>query len=133
MNSLYSWYSELIKPPFAPPAWIFGLVWTILYIIIIATFGYVFYLLITKKIKFSIALPFILNIIFNLAFTPIQFGLKNLTLASLDVLLVLITLAWALIGIKKVSPIIAYLNIPYFLWVCFATVLQISVTYLNFR
>lgn len=78
-----------------------------------------------------IALPFILNLVFNLIFTPIQFGLKNNLLAALDISLVLITLVWAMIAIYKYVPWITYIQIPYLLWVCFATVLQFSVTWLN--
>jgi tryptophan-rich sensory protein len=130
----YQWYKELIKPSWAPPSWIFGPVWSVLYVIIFITFGFIFYKAFTGKISWFIALPFILNLIFNFAFTPIQFGLKNNFLAMIDILLVLITLIWALVSILKIYPEfswIVYLNIPYFLWVLFATVLQITITYLN--
>lgn len=84
-----------------------------------------------KKIRPKIALPFILNLIFNLAFTPIQFGLKNNLLAAADILLVLATLIWAIVAIRPRIKWVAYLQIPYLLWVSFATVLQLTVTYLN--
>jgi len=130
----YQWYKELIKPSWAPPSWIFGPVWSVLYVIIFITFGFVLYKAFTHKISWLITLPFILNLIFNFAFTPIQFGLKNNFLAMIDILLVLITLIWALVSILKIYPEfswIVYLNIPYLLWVLFATVLQITITYLN--
>lgn len=127
----YDWYSQLIKPAWAPPAWIFGPVWTFLYAIIALTFGKVFYLAWRKRIGFAVALPFILNLIFNFAFTPIQFGLKNNLLAAADILLVLGTLVWAMKAIYPHARWIAYLQIPYFLWVSFATVLQLTVTFLN--
>ena len=133
MNT-YNWYSQLIKPNWAPPSWIFGPVWTVLYIIITISFGAVFYKTFTKQISWTIALPFALNLLFNFAFTPIQFGLKNNLLASLDILLVLSTLIWSLYGIWHTSPElrwIAYVNIPYFLWVSFATILELTITYLN--
>jgi len=131
----YNWYLQLIKPSWTPPAWIFGPVWSFLYVIIFISFGFVFYKTFTGKISWLIALPFILNLIFNFAFTPIQFVLKNNFLAMIDILLVLITLIWALVSILKIYPDfswILYLNIPYLLWVLFATVLQITITYLNF-
>jgi len=130
----YEWYKNLIKPSWAPPSWLFGPVWSVLYVIIFITFGFVLYKAFTHKISWFIALPFILNLIFNFAFTPIQFGLKNNFLAMIDILLVLLTLIWALVSIFKIYPEfswIVYLNIPYFLWVLFATVLQITITYLN--
>lgn len=91
MNT-YSWYSQLIKPTWAPPSWLFGPVWTVLYAIITVSFGTVFYKVFTKEIPWVVALPFVLNLIFNFAFTPIQFGLKNNLLASIDILLVVGTL-----------------------------------------
>ena len=130
MNT-FNWYQAIIKPTWAPPSWLFGPVWSVLYTIIALSFGVVFYKLFTKQIPFSVALPFILNLVFNFAFTPLQFGLKNNLLASIDIVLVLITLVWALFAIWPYAKWIALVNIPYLLWVSFATVLQITITYLN--
>ncbi|MEI8223763.1 MAG: TspO/MBR family protein [bacterium] len=131
MNTSYTWYSALLKPSWAPPGWLFGPVWTVLYAIIAASYGYVGYLFVLKKIPFIVVLPFILNIIFNALFTPLQFGLQNNLLAMIDILLVLGTLIWALAAIYKYVPWVTYVNIPYLAWVCFATVLQITVTVMN--
>lgn len=84
-----------------------------------------------KDISLLVALPFALNLIFNFAFTPIQFGLRNNLLAAADIVLVLVTLIWAMAAIVKHTPWIAYIQIPYLLWVSFATVLQLTITYLN--
>ena len=130
MNT-YSTYQTLIKPSWAPPAFLFGPVWTILYVIIAITYGTVFYKVATKQLPWIVALPFVLNLIFNLSFTYFQFGLKNYTLASIDVLLVLGTLVWALVVIYPYIKWAALANIPYLLWTSFATVLQLTVTYLN--
>jgi translocator protein len=132
MNT-YSWYQKLIKPDWAPPSWVFGPVWTFLYILIAISFGAVFYKTATKQLAFAIALPFILNLIFNFAFTPLQFGLQNNILAAVDILLVLGTLIWAMMAIYPHAAWIAYANIPYLLWVSFATVLQLTITYLNWK
>ena len=94
----YSWYQQLSKPSWAPPSGLFGPVWSILYLIIAITYGYVGWLFFKGKIPFIIILPFILNIIFNLLFTPIQFGLQNNILAAIDIILVLSTLIWLMIG-----------------------------------
>lgn len=130
MNS-YNWYSQLIKPTWAPPSWLFGPVWTFLYVLIAISFGKVFYMLFQKQIPAVVALPFVLNIFFNLIFTPIQFGLKNNLLAAIDILLVLGTLVWAMKAIYPYAKWITYIQIPYVMWVAFATVLQLTVTYLN--
>ncbi len=127
----YNWYSQLIKPSWSPPAWLFGPVWSFLYALIVISFGKVFLMAWQKQVSLLVALPFILNLVFNFAFTPIQFGLKNNLLAAVDILLVLGTLIWAMIAIFPHARWITYIQIPYLLWVSFATVLQLTITYLN--
>ena len=130
MNT-YDWYSQLIKPFWAPPSWIFGPVWSILYIMIAISFGKVFVMAWKKQVAITAALPFVLNIIFNLAFTPLQFGLKSNILAAVDIILVLGTLIWAMVVIWPHKRWITFIQIPYLLWVSFATVLQLTITYKN--
>lgn len=132
MHTSYTWYRALIKPTWAPPSWLFGPVWTVLYAIIAVSYGYVGYLFATGKIHWLVVLPFILNIVVNALFTPIQFGLQNNLLAMIDIFLVLGTLIWALVAIYPHAPWVSYVNIPYLAWVCFATVLQVTITYLNY-
>jgi tryptophan-rich sensory protein len=131
MNESAAWYNQLIQPAFAPPSWVFGPVWTALYVVIAISFGYVFWLAVKRRIPRGIALPFALNLLFNFAFTPLQFGLKNNMLAALDILLVLATLVWALRAIWPHRRWVALANLPYLAWVAFATVLQLSITWLN--
>jgi len=125
-------YAQFVKPSWAPPAWIFGPVWTVLYVLIALSFGRVVFLFFKRQITFRVALPFVLNLCGNLLFTWIQFGLQNNILATINILLVLGTLVWAICAIWPYSRIVAYTQIPYLLWVSFATVLQITVTYLNY-
>jgi benzodiazapine receptor len=132
--STYNWYTTIIKPTWAPPSWLFGPVWTVLYIIIAITFATVFIKAYSGKIPWMTALPFGLNLVFNFLFTPIQFGLKNNLLASVDILLVVGTLIWGLAVLWQTVPQmrwIVYANIPYLLWGVFATCLQLTITYLN--
>lgn len=131
MNNSYTWYASLVKPSWAPPSWLFGPVWTVLYLIIGISFGYVFYKIYSGKIPWYVAIPFVLNLIFNFAFTPIQFGLKNNLLAAIDISLVFTTLVWTLTSIFPYIKWVTFANIPYLLWVSFATVLQFTITYLN--
>ncbi len=131
MTEEYNWYAQLIKPEWAPPAFLFGPVWTVLYVIIAVTFIYVFVKVWKKEWPQSLLIPFILNLVFNFIFTPIQFSLQNNLLAALDITLVLATLIWAMYVVWSKAKWISYSLIPYLLWVSFATVLQFTITYLN--
>lgn len=131
MNGSAAWYDSLIQPSFAPPASVFAPVWTVLYAIIAVSYGYVLFQAIKKRIPWRVVWPFALNLVFNLAFTPLQFGLKNNALAAVDILLVLATLLWAMKAVWPHARWVALANVPYLLWVAFATVLQLSITWLN--
>lgn len=131
MNNSYNWYSSLLKPTWAPPSYLFGPVWSFLYILIAVSFGKVFMMLYNKQLPFIVALPFILNLIFNFSFTYFQFGLKNNLFAAIDILLILATLIWAMIAIYPHAKWITYIQIPYVLWVSFATILQLTITWIN--
>ena len=128
-----SYYKKLKKPSWAPPSWLFGPVWTGLYIIIFSSFGYVGYLFFRNIIPFIVLLPFILNLIFNFVFTPIQFYLKNNWLASVDIVLTVATLLWAIYSIYPYVSWVSFVNIPYALWGIFATILQLTITWTNKR
>ncbi|MDO8521683.1 MAG: TspO/MBR family protein [bacterium] len=127
----YSWYQELIKPAWAPPSWIFGPVWSVLYVLIAVSFGKVFWMAWQKQIPTLVAVPFVLNLVFNFSFTWLQFGLQNNYLAALDVALVLATLIWAMLAVYPHIKWIAYAQVPYLVWVSFATILQLTITFLN--
>jgi len=131
MMNAQNWYQNLIQPDWAPPAWLFGPVWAALYTVIAVSFGYVFWRVYQQTIPKLVAIPFVLNLIFNAAFSPIQFQLQNNLLASIDILLVLGTLIWAMVVVWPYAKWVALVNIPYLAWVSFATVLQITITVLN--
>ncbi len=127
----YSWYVHLKKPTWAPPAWLFGPVWSALYVVIALSFGTVFWMALQEQISWHVAQPFVLNLLFNVLFTPVQFGLRSNAMAAVDVLAVWVTLVWCMVIIFPIAPWIAYAQIPYLLWVSFATVLQLTITVLN--
>ncbi|MCJ7473281.1 MAG: tryptophan-rich sensory protein [Actinobacteria bacterium] len=126
-----NYYEELKKPSWAPPGQIFGPIWMVLYIIIFISFGYVVYLYFKDIIPFIVLLPFILNLIFNFAFTPIQFRLRNNKLATIDIFLTVGTLLWALYAIYPYASWVSYINIPYTLWGIFASALQFTIMLAN--
>ena len=103
------WYDSLAKPAWTPEPGTIGLVWQVLYPVILVSFGFVFVQAVRGRLPWLVALPFLVNLVANLAFTPIQFGLRHLDLAALDILV----------------------QVPYFVWVSIATVLQLSITLWN--
>ncbi|XZE45564.1 TspO/MBR family protein [Pirellulaceae bacterium SH467] len=125
------WYNSLDKPSWTPAPATIGLIWQILYPVIVVSFGFVFVQALRRKIEWKTALPFALNLVANLIFTPIQFGWRNLPLASADILLVWLTIPWMMAAIWSRYRWIAIAQIPYFVWVSIATVLQLAITYLN--
>ncbi len=125
------WYLNLVKPSWTPAGSTIGLIWQILYPIIFLSFGYVFLQVIRKKLPSRVALPFAINLVSNLIFTPIQFVMRNLPLASVDILIVWTTIIWITIVIWKHYRWVAIAQIPYFIWVSIATTIQLSMTWSN--
>lgn len=126
-----TWYDSLEKPSWTPEPSTIGLIWQILYPIILVSFGFVFVQALRKKVPWKVALPFGINLVANVIFTPIQFGLRNLPLAAVDILIVWGTIIWMMMAIWKHSRWIAVAQVPYFVWVSIATVLQLSITAMN--
>jgi len=131
MSAESLWYATLVKPGWAPPEWLFGPVWTVLYVIIMVTFGFVAWQCFKRRMPWHVFLPFGLNLVFNVAFSPIQFGLQNNALAAVDILLVLGTIVWFMRAIWPYAPWVVLANLPYLAWVMFATILQFTITWLN--
>jgi translocator protein len=126
-----TWYNALAKPDWTPAPSTIGLIWQILYPIILISFGFVFVKALKKKLPWIVALPFGINLAANLIFTPIQFGLQNLPLAALDILIVWATIPWMMAAIWQHHRWVAFAQIPYLIWVSTATVLQLSITAMN--
>lgn len=125
------WYDSLAKPEWTPEPATIGFIWQILYPIIFLTFGYVFYQAFKKSISWKVALPFAINLIANLTFTPIQFGLRNLPLAAFDIGIVWLTIPWMIAAIWQHNKWIGVAQLPYFTWVSIAGYLQLCITFWN--
>lgn len=130
-TSWLEWYNALEKPDWTPLPSTIGLVWQILYPVIVISFGFVFIQAFRGKISWFQALPFIINLASNLLFTPIQFGFRNLPLAAFDILIVWATIIWCMIAIWSRYKWVAVAQVPYLIWVSIATVLQLSITFSN--
>jgi benzodiazapine receptor len=125
------WYDSLVKPSWTPAPATIGLIWRILYPIILVSFGFVFLQTFRGKVGWMVALPFAINLVGNLIFTPIQFGMRNLPLASVDILVVWATIIWCVVAVWPHFKWVAIAQGPYFVWVSIATVLQLVITWMN--
>lgn len=125
------WYESLAKPGWTPAPATIGLIWQILYPIIVVSFGFVFVQAVRGKLPKSTAVPFAVNLVANLLFTPIQFGLRNLPLAAVDILIVWATIIVSIVAVWRHYRWVAVAQIPYLIWVSLATVLQLSITLMN--
>lgn len=126
-----TWYQGLQKPTWTPAPGTIGLIWQILYPVILVSFGFVFVQAGRGKIGWRVAVPFAINLAANIVFTPIQFGLRNLPLASVDILIVWTTIVWMMCAVWRHYRWVALAQIPYFIWVSIAMVLQFSITWMN--
>ena len=83
------------------------------------------------KIPAVVTVPFVINLISNFIYSPLQFEARNYIAASVDILVVLVSLIFAMKLVRRYSRWVFYAQIPYLAWVSFATILQISITILN--
>jgi tryptophan-rich sensory protein len=127
------WYNSLEKPGWTPAPGVIGLIWQCLYPVIFVTFGFVFVRYLWGGLSWQVALPFAINLVANLVFTPLQFGLRNLHLAAIDILVMWATILWMMIAVWSHYKWIAVAQVPYFVWVSIATVLQLSITWANWE
>jgi len=110
-------YQSLAKPSWTPVPRTIGLIWQILYPVIIATFGFVFLQAARGRIPLVVALPYAITLVANLIFTPIQFGMRNLPLAAADIVVVWGTSLWMMLAVWPHYRRVAAAQVPYFVWV----------------
>ena len=125
-------YGEIVTPSFAPPAILFPIVWTVLYVLMGISAALVY----TKREKAPLAardglVLFGVSLFVNFTWSLIFFGLRAFLFASLWVLLLFLLVAGTIYYYAKVSRAAALLQIPYLLWVAFATVLTVAIFLLN--
>lgn len=129
--AISTWYAGLIKPFFNPPGWLFGPVWTILYILM----GVSLFLIWEKGIKdkkVRIALKFFgIQLFLNGIWSPIFFGLKNPLFALVVIVLMWFAIRKTIIVFAEIDEKAGRLLYPYLVWVSFASVLNFSVWLLN--
>ena len=131
VSSIPTWYAALNKPVFSPPNYLFAPVWTILYILM----GISLYLVWKKGIKTKKSreaiYTFGVQLFLNAIWSPVFFGYKNIFLALIIIVLMLVFIIKTIVLFAKIDKKAAYLLYPYAAWVSFATILNFSVWILN--
>lgn len=125
------WYDSLAKPSWTPAPATISLIWTVLYPVILVSFGFVFVQAFRKKLPGRVAVPFAGNLVANVLFMPIFAGLRNVPLAAADILIVWATVLWCVVAVWPHAKWVALAQLPYLVWVSVATVLQLSITAMN--
>lgn len=129
--AITGWYATLTRPRFAPPNWLFGPVWTVLFIMM----GTAFFLVWEKIGKTAEAKPaavlFLFHLALNVLWSVLFFGLKQLDVAFMEIMFLWGMIALLLTSFYRVDRRASYLLIPYFLWVTFASVLNQAFWLLN--
>jgi len=128
LNLKEPWYSQLIKSNYNPPDWVFAPVWTTLYFMMTLAIWFFWH---SKKRDMKTMYIYFIHIVFNTTWSIIFFGLHEILLA-LIILMILIFLIYTLIlRFKSVNSVSYYLMIPYLLWCCYALFLNINLLILN--
>lgn len=124
--SAEGWYAELQKPSWHPPAWVFGPVWTILYLMMGVAAWLVWRRGGWKANRVALTL-FVVQWIFNAAWTPLFFGLHWAGVAFADIVLLWFTLLATIVAFARVDWKAAALMVPYLIWVSFASALNLAI------
>ena len=130
-SSIDSWYQFIEKPGFTPPDFIFGPVWTLLYLLM----GIALYLvwmrgLDKKGVGFAIFI-FGIHLVLNALWSIIFFGMQGLGLALVEIFVLWVFILWSMFLFRRISRWAFYLLIPYLLWVSFAMYLNYSIWIIN--
>ncbi len=130
-SSIGGWYSQLNKPFFNPPNWIFGPVWTVLYILMGISAGIIWSS--AKKIieRKKELIAFGIQLFFNFLWSILFFGYQNPTLALIDIILLLVLIIYTIKLFEPINKVSSWLLYPYLGWVSFATILNLSIVLLN--
>ncbi len=130
-QAVSDWYTYLNKPSFTPPDWLFGPVWTVLYLLMAVSAFLVWHKgLANTVVKIALAL-YLLQLILNGLWTPLFFGARMPLLAFCEILLLWSVIVLTILAFARVSTPAALLLLPYIAWTSFAAVLNFSIWLLN--
>jgi translocator protein len=125
-----TWYASLNRPSFNPPNWVFGPVWTTLYILLGISFFLIWKEIPSNKRNLAIKV-FSIQMLLNFAWSFLFFYFNLIGAALVEIILLWISIATMIYLFYKIKPVAAFLNIPYLLWVSFATMLNAAYYFLN--
>ena len=133
-SSVRTWYATLDKAPWTPPNWVFGPVWTVLYISL-AIIGWRLWIsfsgTVTEKLRQPAIRYYFLQLFFNFLWSPLFFGMRFPALAFADIVLLIIFAFLTLYHIAKINKILAWAFIPYYLWISYAASLNGAIVIMN--
>ncbi len=129
--SVTTWYPTLVRPSFAPPSWVFGPVWTLLYLMM----GFASWLVLRAgparpEVRAALAL-YLVQLVFNLLWSFLFFGLRRPDIAFVEILVLLALIVATIARFAPVSRPAAWLLAPYAAWVAFASALNGAFWWLN--
>jgi benzodiazapine receptor len=130
-DAINTWYAGINKPSFNPPNWIFGPVWTLLYILMGVAAGLVWSSTAEATVKRRALAAYILQLGLNALWSILFFGLRSPQLALTEIVLLWIAIVWCMRLFEPIQRTAAYLLVPYLLWVSFASVLNGAIVWLN--
>ncbi len=130
-SAIPEWYGGLAKPALNPPGWVFGPVWTALYLLM----GISVYLIWRegrerREVRFAL-IAFAIQLILNAIWSPLFFGARSPFLGLIDIILLWLAVLWTMALFFRISKSAGWLLVPYLLWVSFAAYLNFSIWLLN--
>lgn len=128
-TAVKGWYAEMAKPSWNPPNWIFGPVWTVLYLMMGSAFALVWQA--SSKAKNKAMLLFGIQFALNLLWSILFFGFARIDLALIEILLLWLMIFFTILSFYRIKALAAYLLIPYLAWVSFASFLNYTLYTLN--
>jgi len=130
-SAIANWYILLNKPSFSPPNWLFGPVWTFLYLLMGISLYFVWNNKTEKKYKKIGLILFFIQLFLNTLWSIIFFGLKLPQLAFIEIIFLWGSILFTIIYFNKISKLAGWLLVPYILWVSFASVLNYFIVIIN--
>jgi tryptophan-rich sensory protein len=131
IDAIPGWYASLNKPSFNPPNWLFGPVWTTLYILMGISAAMIWQIGMNRQdVKHALSV-FGIQLMLNGIWSYLFFGFQSPLIAFIEILLLLGMIILTILRFKELKPLAAWLLIPYLLWVSFASILNFSIYTLN--